>query len=414
MSNIHVGNPPDEWENWERHVVHFHHFESLPTEKGHKVTSPKFRCFDHEWKLWLRPGGDDVSRDGMVALHLEHCSGSEISSTFQFLIRDTNEKVVEEAMSDGYHKFPEGKEWGWKDFIERAEIIDPSNYVLNDGTLTVEVRIKPDDDHCCLNFIPKHDYAQNILQLFQDKDTSDVVFEVKEEEAEAGAQLPTSTLFHAHKLILCSCAKGSTLTSLCEESDKSTPVPIVNVDPQVFHLMLYHIYGGKIRAAEWKERAKDFIDAADRYGVKTLKIEAEAWYVKHLEISVDNVIDALVYAEEKNCFLLKEVATNFVLNNANEVLASESFEDIPESKIFVREIISLAATSNRQDEAKRDLEDPRKLSINELRAQLYDQGKDIDGPRNRLIAQLLGDEEDGIMPSESEDIEEEEDDYEED
>jgi len=191
-------------------------------------------------------------------------------------------------------------------------------------------------------------------------------------------------------------------------------VPIPDIDPQVFRQMLWYIYGGKIRAAEWKVRAKDFIDAADRYGLKNLKIEAEAWYVKHLEITKDNVVNTLVYAEEKNCFLLKEVATNFVLNNANEVLASESFEDIPESKIFVREIISLAATSNRQDEAKRDLEDPRKLSINELRAQLYDQGKDIDGPRNRLIAQLLGDEEDGIMPSESEDIEEEEDDNEED
>ena len=124
--------------------------------------------------------------------------------------------------------------------------------------------------------------------------------------------------------------------------------------------------------------------------MKNLKIEAEAWYVKHLKITKDNVVDTLVYADEKNYFLLKEVATNFVLNNANEVLASESFEDIPESKIFVREIISLAATNNRQgDDTKKELDDPTKLSINELRAKLHDEGKDFDGPRNELISQLI-------------------------
>ncbi|KAL7524181.1 hypothetical protein ACHAXR_000468 [Thalassiosira sp. AJA248-18] len=159
--------------------------------------------------------------------------------------------------------------------------------------------------------------------------------------------------------------------------------------------MLYFIYGGNITAAVWKAYSKDLIDAADRYGLKNLKIEAEAWHVKHLKITVDNVIDTLAFADRKNCFLLKETATDFILSNGKEVLASESFQSIPESKSVMREIISLAAMKCRGD-GKRELEDPTKLSINELRAELYKWGGDIDGPRIGL-----GDEEEEEGESES-------------
>ena len=54
----------------------------------------------------------------------------------------------------------------------------------------------------------------------------------------------------------------------------------------------------------------------------------------------------------------------------------------------MREMVSLIAINFRQGDVKKDLKDPVKLSINELRAQLYDKGDDIDGPRKRLNDQL--------------------------
>ena len=123
--------------------------------------------------------------------------------------------------------------------------------------------------------------------------------------------------------------------------------------------------------------------------------------MKHHKVAVDNVIDALLFAEEKNCFLLKEAARDILLKNAEEVLASESFDNIPNSTSFVREIISLVATNNKQgDDTKKELDDPTKLSINELRAKLYDEGKDFDGPRNELISQLIELQKKRIKPSE--------------
>ncbi|KAL7525513.1 hypothetical protein ACHAXR_002017, partial [Thalassiosira sp. AJA248-18] len=330
MPDIHVGSPPNEWESWESHLVHFHKFESMSTEKDHSVKSPKFSCCNHEWTVMIYPGGDKDSDDGMMSIFLHHCSGPEISAKYSFLIRDASGKVIEEEMTPEYLKFDEQtKHWG-DGFIDRAEITNPENKILKHGTLTVEVRIKPDDEHCCTNFIPKNEFSQNMLQSFMDEDTADVLFEVKDKVGGVDDELP-SVKFHVHKLVLQFCAKGSHLASLCEEYDKSTPVPIMGIDPYVFRQMLYYIYGGNITAAEWKNRSKDLIDAADRYGVKNLKIEAEAWYVNHLKITVENVIVTLAYADEKNCFLLKEAATNFIVKNTNDVLASDSFQSIPNS-----------------------------------------------------------------------------------
>mmetsp|Transcript_19030 Transcript_19030/g.41220 ORF Transcript_19030/g.41220 Transcript_19030/m.41220 type:complete len:412 (-) Transcript_19030:4026-5261(-) len=386
-SNVHVGVPRNEWDSWESHFVHFHHFESMSTEKDHAVYSPKFSCCNHDWRVRMYPGGDKDSTDGNMAFYLGHCSGTEISAKYFFIIRDVSGKVIKENHFSQRMFAAKGEDvwWGTSNFVERAQIIDASNKILSHGTLTVEVRIKPDDDHCCMNFIPKNAFAQKMLQSFMDETTADVLFEVKGHDGSS-----PSITFHAHKIVLQFCAKGSFLASLCENCDKSTPVQIPNIDPQVFRQMLYYVYGGNIAASEWKERSKNFIDAADRYGVKDFKIEAEAWYVKHLKITVDNVVDTLDYANTKECFLLKEAAMNFILKNGKEVLASDTFDSIPESNSIMREIISLSTMNIMQGEAKKELDDPTRLSINELRAKLHAKGKEIDGPRKRLIAQLVG------------------------
>jgi len=322
--------------------------------------------------------------------------------------------VFEESTSPDYETFPNCEVRGWGDFVEyEEELLDPSKKVLNNGTLTVEVRIKPHDNYCCSNFIPRNEFAQNMMQSFMDETTADVIFEVKHqnnksEAAEEGDDDPSSpsspssptaksVIFHAHKVVLQFCAKGSTLASLCEgghdtlSSTTTMPVvPISDINPEVFHQMLQYIYGGTIAPSEWEIRSKDFIDAADRYGVTNLKIEAEAWYAKHFELTVENVIDTLLYADDTSCFLLKEVCTKFILENVKEVIASDSFESITQSTSVMKEILSLATTNKKQagDGKKKGIEDLNKLSINELRAKLYDRGDEFDGPRETLIAQL--------------------------
>ena len=72
-------------------------------------------------------------------------------------------------------------------------------------------------------------------------------------------------------------------------------------------------------SAGWEKDAKKSIDAADNFDVVDLKMEIEAWHVTHFDFTVDNVIEELIYADAKNCPLLREAAVDFILKNANDV-----------------------------------------------------------------------------------------------
>ena len=351
MSNIHVGALPKEWEGWESYFVHFHDFVRLPTEKNRPVWSPRFTCFGNEWKVIILPGGHVEGHEGMISLFLWHCSDSDISVTFSASVKDRKTGgIVMKRLTT--HKFEGRKTWGWADFALRTAVAAPQSNALSLGSLTVEVRVKPDKGDHCQNFIPKNRFVQNMQKLFLDEDTADMSFQVR------------TQVFYAHKLVLRVCVNESILATLCEDCDESSPAPISDVDPRVFRHMLCHVYGGYISASEWKDCSKDLIEAADKYGLSNLKIEAEGWYVNHLIFTAGDAVEALTYATDKNCFLLKEAAINFIVANASDVLAT--------------------LLMKRTDEG----EDLNQHSINYLRAELDLLEKGIDGSRDLLIARL--------------------------
>jgi hypothetical protein len=388
MSVVHVGHPPKEWEDgWESHLVHFHNFASLPSGKNEFVLSPEFRSFGHKWRVQIYPGG--------VSLYLSYCSEGDFSvQQFHLSIKKkSGESVAERSLSP--RKFVGTQSWGWHDFAARDVITHAD--VLNNGSLTVEVRMKPDGGDLCRNFIPKNPFVQHMLDLFLDEDTADMSFEV-ETRPLLDASKDTSPalgevfreVFHAHKFVLKTCAKGSILGSLCEDCDGSTPLPITDVVPKVFRLMLRYVYGGDISAGKWKDHSKDLLEASDKYGLTNLKIEAEARYVKLLKISVGDVVETVAYAEKMNCFLLKEAAIDFIVTNANEVLASGTLMNIPESKDIIREILCSVAAMSKQEQHKIDSKDLHQLSMNDLRARLALLGDDFDGSKEALITRLKG------------------------
>ena len=106
-------------------------------------------------------------------------------------------------------------------------------------------------------------------------------------------------------------------------------VPITNVKPDIFRHVLYYVYGGNVSDEELKANAKDLIDAADKFGIVSLKLEAEACYVKSITISVHNLMDNLLYADSKNCALLKEAVIDFMVENGQGVLEKVSLKDVP-------------------------------------------------------------------------------------
>ncbi|KAL7525078.1 hypothetical protein ACHAXR_000849, partial [Thalassiosira sp. AJA248-18] len=190
---------------------------------------------------------------------------------------------------------------GWHNFNKRSDLVKPEN--LNHGTLTIELRMKLDEAKSRVNFIPENSLGKHMLGLFLDKESADVLFELPNDDHSSKVQ------YYAHSLILKSSAPA--LARLCEGSTKLSPVAIPDVEPQVFLQLLQYVYGGDIRP-DWENDAKKFIDAAGKYGVINLKVEAEAWYVAYCNFTVENMVADLLYADAKNCPLLREAAIDFI------------------------------------------------------------------------------------------------------
>jgi len=86
--------------------------------------------------------------------------------------------------------------------------------------------------------------------------------------------------------------------------------------------------------------------------------------VNYLKFAADNAVEILIYAAGMNCFLLKEAAVNFIVTNANKVLATLGIKHTDKGK------------------------DLSQLSINELQANLDLVEKDFDGSKQMLVGRL--------------------------
>ena len=138
---------------------------------------------------------------------------------------------------------------------------------------------------------------------------------------------------------------------------------------------------------DMRSHAKDIVDAADKYGVVDLKLAAEACLVKTTTFSVENVMDHLLYADSKNCALLKEAAMDFIVESNGEVLKKVSFNNVPGA--LARDV--LAAFSRGDKKGRTDGyigTDSSDMRISELRWKANEKGLNVDGSREMLITAL--------------------------
>jgi hypothetical protein len=237
--------------------------------------------------------------------------------------------------------------------------------------------------------------------MFNDEESADIVFAVGEHQSKNSTTKVAKiapAIFHAHRVIITACS--TILADLCEsKGDPTTPIEITDVSPDIFRHLLYYIYGGKIPNDDMKSHAKEIIDAADRYGVSTLKLEAEVCIVEGTTFSLENVKELLLYAESKNCALLKEVAMDFLVNKKDEVIGKISFNDVPSTMMndlfaaMAREpnragAAAMASEPNRAGAAAIGENIFNTMRISELRFMAHEKGLNVDGSREMLIAAL--------------------------
>jgi hypothetical protein len=139
-----------------------------------------------------------------------------------------------------------------------------------------------------------------------------------------------------------------------------------------------------------KTNARDIINAADKYGVSNLKLEAEASLVNSTTFTLENVMDHLLYAEAKNCALLKETVLDYMVENKVEVLQKVSFEDAPGT--LIGDVFAAVARGEKKSGNNAADNDDQlcTMRISDLHRKVHEKGLDVDGSREMLIAALKG------------------------
>ena len=218
-------------------------------------------------------------------------------------------------------------------------------------------------------FIPVSSACRTLHNLSINKDSADVVFEVKGDR-----DTSPKSKFYAHRLILRTAAPQ--LAELCLTDGSQSLVEIPNISSATFEVLLFYIYGGKrANFGEDIAEVKNIIDAADKYAVINLKLDAEVWYIMTTEFTTDNVIQHLQYAESKNCALLKEAAVDFIIKSS-----------LINSKLLVDVAVEVsAAVARRGGGGNGEL---WSMSICNPRRKASQEGLDVDGSRVMLISSL--------------------------
>ena len=296
-----IAPPPQQCKSFYFNVQNF---KDLPTTRGHYFQTPEFSCNGRDWVLSICPGGVRDTAEGYVSIYLNHQSeGSITVNYFEVMIIDKfgNKKNVLQFS----HNFEsKGNGFGLPNFIKRSDILDESQNILDsDGTLTVGVSMKEEPSDVFVPINPLHKMMQGI---FLDEATADICFEVCNADAKKGKKKKTKSceLFHAHSHILKACAPMlANLFDLDDRDGKHATATITDIKTDIFRHLLFYVYGGSVPEDELKANAKDIIDAADKYSIVNLKLEAEAAYVKSIKITMDNAMDNLLYADAKNCAL---------------------------------------------------------------------------------------------------------------
>eukprot|EP00986_Skeletonema_menzelii_P013433 scaffold7822_cov131-Skeletonema_menzelii.AAC.2 len=179
------------------------------------------------------------------------------------------------------------------------------------------------------------------------------------------------------------------LASLFGSSDDEiVRAPISDVKPEIFHHLLHYVYGGSVPDGEIKTHARDFINAANKYAIINLKLEAEVLYVESTKITMDNAMENLLFASAVNLALLKEVVMDYLAEHHEEAVRSLSFPDVPGD--LVKDLMiafgrKMKGNGGATGGSKDDL---NMMRVSELRIQLVKLGLDVDGSREAMIEAL--------------------------
>lgn len=238
---------------------------------------------------------------------------------------------------------------------------------IRDNSLIIEMVVEDEVLDTRIFNLPRNKLARNALELLDSGEDADVFFQVN------GVQLP------AHKLILK--MNATQLYSFLTSGDSSSVV-IEGTTPELFLFMLRYIYGDDDPEFDYlAKHYQEIIEITDKYNIIGLKLAAQAAKIATLTIGKDNVTDILLFAHDKNCFLLKEYATKIYVSYFEDLIRTASLNRLAANVDLLREL--MIAVNEPQNDDDDDDDD-----YNDIIGKMFEYDLDFDGPKDVLISRL--------------------------
>eukprot|EP00956_Cyclotella_meneghiniana_P001466 scaffold1621_cov117-Cyclotella_meneghiniana.AAC.2 len=310
----------------DKRFIHFGNFDNLPFDED--IETPPFSCFGRELKFAIHKYREN--NIDKLKLMLYPCPGSSIHVLeCCAFIRCGSKLLLLKPFSVGHVT----EENAVCPIISRPGIhLSDLQYPLKNNTVTFDLEIHLHEDDRIMNFREECPLQQSmlnisILNIRSDQDTADISFNVK------------GRITNVHLAILKSMAPEFVRTlNLDEHHNSPEHVHIEDVDPDIFEKLIEFIYGGTISVTDL-QTAKAIIDAADKYGVDNLKIQAEKKYIGYIDFTAENIVDELLYADAKNCMLLKEASMEFLVESMDAIIKTNSLKRLYQSESVTNEVM---------------------------------------------------------------------------
>jgi speckle-type POZ protein len=352
----------------------FDNFVNLPSEVDSFVyADEQTDCNGNKWKLCLYPGGESDAEEGYVGLCLRSCNEEIIEAKYNASMIDNRGSVCSEKESDTFYKFSVNIGFGWSLFKKRSDILDPTNEILQDGALRIDVaiQVKPKKRDM---YQPPSPLSAKMLKLLKSSEDADVSFTVGKQTF-----LAHNNIIKASSPILAN--YSNRIAGPGRKAKATIEKSIQDISPEVFQITLEHIYSGNYPTDEDAIKyGKELINAANKLDLVELKMAVENILVQERVVTKKNVSKYIVFADSKCCRLLKEYALSYFVLHCKDVLESEDSKILIESGELLKEIIILIGRS-RDDGV-------RSMGVAQLRKELGKRKLDVDGSKEALVSRL--------------------------
>lgn len=365
VSSVDVGKPEV---LSEKHTIQasFHGFENLPHKKGDRTCSPEMTCHGHPWKIVVYPGGGRDTEDTdsgpslSVFLYYEGAGHPKVNFTIRIGSAVKDFEKQDKNITFGSSR----RNSGWKKFLLRRDVLDPTKAFLVNETLTVEADIQVWID-APQTYTPRKRLRFNMEELLESGTEGDTCFTV-------GAKR-----FVVYKGLIARCAPV-----LGEMADSQQPpgrkIPINDVEPAIFETLLRFIYTDE--PPKVMHDPREVLKVANRFGCSGLKLIAETEIVK-AGIDAENAAELFMFADAHSCALLREAAREFCITHLSDIKNSAGWDHLKESTELSDEIVGASPT--KFSETSYDT-----MRVATLRKKLDEKDLEVDGTRETLIRRL--------------------------